>query len=91
MKLTELNPAYVAATVLRDATNPTFVKYRLSEIGYNMDTDLLRLADKAVPCDAIVGKDPLTGLWVCLALGGRLAWSPGYKTIKAAVKNAFYA
>jgi hypothetical protein len=36
---------------------------------------------------ALVGRNP-EGLWICLALDGEKTWSRGYKTIRAAIRNA---
>ena len=89
MKLTRINSAYLPETILRDCTNPIYVQFRESEIGVlKMDTPLLKLADRVCCSDAIVAEDPLTGLWVCVAIDGRLGWSRGYKPITSAIKNA---
>ena len=88
MKITKINRAYLPDTIMRDCETPLFVEFRESEIGLiNQEKwigDLLK-------SDAIVGIDPLLDRYVCLALDGKLAWSRGYKTIKAAIKNAVYA
>lgn len=92
MKLTKINRAYLPETIIRDYVCPVYVQFRESEIGVlKMGTPLLRMADRVCCSDAIVAKDILTDLWVCIALDGRLAWSRGYKTIKSAIKHAIYA
>lgn len=92
MKLTKINPAYLPDTILRDCTDPVYVQFRESELGIlKMDTPLLKMADRVCCSDAIVAKDPVTGLWVCVAIYGRLSWSRGYKTIKSAIKHSKFA
>ena len=81
MKQTPVEPKYVQEGYLRGCTETAYVDFREREAG---------LSDKDTARTALVGKDK-EGRWVCLALDGEKTWSRGYKTIRAAIRNAVWA
>ena len=87
MKIVNINRAYIPETIMRGCDTPVYVRFHENEIGLVKQEKWIA---RIMTSDAIIGVDPLTHLYVCLALDGRLAWSRGYKTIRAAIRNAFY-
>jgi hypothetical protein len=81
MKKTPVEPKYIQEGYLRGCTETTYVELREGEAG---------LHGKETARTALVGKDQ-EGRWVCLALDGEKTWSRGYKTIRAAIRNAVKA
>lgn len=73
MRKTYLNPAHMREGIQDGCTELMLVDLTEREAGGRRT--------------AIVGKTP-GGLWKCLAVDGKKATSPAYKTIEAAVKNA---
>ena len=73
MRKTYLNPAHMRDDILNGHTEPMLVDLTEKEAGGRRS--------------AIVAKTP-EGLWTCLAVDGKKATGPAYKTIEAAVKNA---
>ncbi len=81
MKITVINDAYVREEIKRDCYYLNYVKLRKGEIEMAYIEGTAR--------EAIVGLDPLfPDSYVCLAVDDKITWSRGYKTIRAAIKNA---
>lgn len=73
MRKTYLNPAHMREDIQDGCTELMLVDLTENEAGGRRT--------------AVVGKTP-EGLWKCLAVDGKKAEGRGYKTIRAAVKNA---
>lgn len=78
MKKTPIETKYVQEGYLRGCTETVYVDYKEREAG---------VSDRDTAHTSLLGRDS-SGLWVCLALDGEKARSRGYKTIRAAIRNA---
>ena len=78
MRVTPIEPKYVQEEYLQGCTETVYVDFKEREAG---------VSDRYTPHTALLGRNP-EGLWICLALDGQPAKSKGYKTIRAAIKNA---
>ena len=78
MKKTPIETKYVQEGYLRGCTETVYVDYKEKEAG---------VSDRDAAHTALLGRDS-SGLWVCLALDGEKAESMGFKTIRAAIRNA---
>ena len=78
MRVTPIEPKYVQEGYLQGCTETIYVDYKEKEAG---------VSDQETGHTALLGRNA-EGLWICLTLDGEPARSKGYKTIRAAIKNA---